>query len=178
MAVLFSKYSYRLLAATPEGEDPVAILQAAARDHIPVNPKSKSLTWALPSHDERPSIDEVIQEIQDQQWYRGQIADRRTFDAREAREGRSHVALQVFKRKIFAGSLDEPLSETIQEALRDARKINSLYLHQAAAINAIAKQRHVIVSTSTASGKSVIYQVLDCLLLKAFYDLTRNRSLC
>ena len=58
-----------------------------------------------------------------------------------------------------AGSLDEPLSETIQEALRDARKISSLYLHQATAVNAIAKKRHVIVSTSTASGKSVIYQV-------------------
>ncbi|KAG8217199.1 hypothetical protein J3R82DRAFT_5282 [Butyriboletus roseoflavus] len=93
--------------------------------------------------EERPSIDEVIQEIRDQEWYKDQIIDRRTFDAREAREG----------------NLDEPLSETIQQALRDARKITSLYSHQAAAINAIVKKRHVIVSTSTASGKSVIYQV-------------------
>ncbi|KAI9456100.1 hypothetical protein HD554DRAFT_2317614 [Boletus coccyginus] len=147
----FTRAVDELLAATPSGEDPIAILQAASRDHIPVNPRSKGLTGAVPSHDrltilgpgERPSVDEVIQEILDQDWYNGQIVDRRTFDAREAREG----------------SLDEPLSETIQQALSDARKINSLYSHQAAAINAIAEQRHVIVSTSTASGKSVIYQV-------------------
>ncbi|KAF8126549.1 DEAD H helicase [Boletus edulis] len=147
-----------LLAATPVGEDPVIFLQAAARDHIPVNPKSKSLTRAapprdvltIPSPEERPSIDEVIQELRDQEWYREQIVDHRTFEAREARQG----------------SLDQPLSETIQQALRDARKINSLYLHQAAAINSIAKKRHVIVSTSTASGKSVIYQVPLLMMLE------------
>ena len=67
-----------------------------------------------------------------------------------------------FQTDGFIGNLDEPLSETIQQALRDARKISSLYLHQAAAINAIANKSHVIVSTSTASGKSVIYQVFGC----------------
>ena len=55
--------------------------------------------------------------------------------------------------------LDSPLSETIEQALRDARKICSLYTHQVAAINALARGKNVIVSTSTASGKSVIYQV-------------------
>ena len=101
MPTLFSECFYRLLVATPVGEDPVALLQAAASDHIPVNPKSKSLTRTPPPHDkltipgpeERPSVDEVIQEIRDQEWYKGQIADRRTFDAREARQGRSHIAL-------------------------------------------------------------------------------------
>lgn len=52
-----------------------------------------------------------------------------------------------------------PLSETIMKALQDSRKITSLYSHQAAAIDAIARGKNVIVSTSTASGKSVIYQV-------------------
>ncbi|KAF8556873.1 P-loop containing nucleoside triphosphate hydrolase protein [Imleria badia] len=146
----FTRAVDELLAATPVGEDPVILLQAAANDHIPVNPKSNCPRAALPhekltipSPEERPSIDQVIQEIRDQEWYKGQIVDRRTFDAREAR----------------LGSLDKPLSETIQQALGDTRKISSLYLHQVAAINAIAKKRHVIVSTSTASGKSVIYQV-------------------
>jgi superfamily II DNA/RNA helicase len=54
---------------------------------------------------------------------------------------------------------DPPLSETILKALQDSRKITSLYSHQAAAIDAIARGKNVIVSTSTASGKSVIYQV-------------------
>jgi replicative superfamily II helicase len=44
-------------------------------------------------------------------------------------------------------------------ALQGSRKITSLYSHQAAAIDAIARGKNVIVSTSTASGKSVIYQV-------------------
>jgi len=39
-----------------------------------------------------------------------------------------------------------------------ARNISTLYTHQAAAINAIQEARNVVVSTSTASGKSVIYQ--------------------
>ena len=55
--------------------------------------------------------------------------------------------------------LDPPLSDTIVQALRDARKIHSLYTHQVAAINALDRGKNVIVSTSTASGKSVIYQV-------------------
>jgi ATP-dependent helicase YprA (DUF1998 family) len=55
--------------------------------------------------------------------------------------------------------LDSPLSKTIEQALRNARKISSLYTHQVAAINALARGKNVIVSTSTASGKSVIYQV-------------------
>lgn len=56
-------------------------------------------------------------------------------------------------------ALDPPLSKTIAQALLDARKIKSLYTHQVAAINALAQRKNVIVSTSTASGKSVIYQV-------------------
>lgn len=57
------------------------------------------------------------------------------------------------------GILDAPLSETIKQALNTARNIRDLYVHQASAINALAQGKHVIVSTSTASGKSVIYQV-------------------
>lgn len=52
-----------------------------------------------------------------------------------------------------------PLSNNIQKGLKEARGIMKLYSHQAAAINAVAAGKHVIVSTATASGKSVIYQV-------------------
>lgn len=55
--------------------------------------------------------------------------------------------------------LAEPVSDNIWTALRGSRKITSLYTHQVAAINALSEGQHVIVSTSTASGKSVIYQV-------------------
>ena len=50
-------------------------------------------------------------------------------------------------------------------ALESSRKITSFYTHQAAAIDAVREGKHVIVSTSTASGKSVIYQV--CILFQA-----------
>ena len=56
-------------------------------------------------------------------------------------------------------NLDPALSGTISRALRDSRKITTLYAHQVSAIKSLAQHRHVIVSTSTASGKSVIYQV-------------------
>ena len=52
-----------------------------------------------------------------------------------------------------------PLSDNVLTGLKSARNIQSLYTHQVAAINALANGQHVIVSTSTASGKSVIYQV-------------------
>ncbi|KAJ8595607.1 DEAD H helicase [Rhizopogon salebrosus TDB-379] len=149
----FEEAVNELIEATPEGEVSVDLLQAAARDHIPVNPSAKkalaatsvgdSQNMIIPEPEDRPSIDEVIFELQEQAWYRNQIVDRRTFEAKEPVEG----------------LLDEPFSNTIQQALRESRNITSLYYHQAAAINAIAQRKHVIVSTSTASGKSVIYQV-------------------
>lgn len=57
------------------------------------------------------------------------------------------------------GVLDPPLSESIRQALHSARNITELYTHQVAAIGALSQGKDVIVSTSTASGKSVIYQV-------------------
>jgi hypothetical protein len=55
--------------------------------------------------------------------------------------------------------LEPGLSENIKHALKVARGIEQLYIHQVAAIDALSQRQHVIVSTSTASGKSVIYQV-------------------
>jgi ATP-dependent helicase YprA (DUF1998 family) len=60
---------------------------------------------------------------------------------------------------LFLVELDPPLSDTIIQALHSSRNITSLYSHQVEAISAIHRGRNVIVSTATASGKSVIYQV-------------------
>ncbi|OJA19678.1 hypothetical protein AZE42_06950 [Rhizopogon vesiculosus] len=149
----FEEAVNELIEATPEGEVSMDLLQAAARDHIPVNPSAKkalaatsvgdSKNMTIPDPEDRDSIDDIILELKEQEWYQNQIVDRRTFEA----------------KKSIEGILDEPLSNTIQQALRESRNISSLYYHQAAAINAIAQKKHVIVSTSTASGKSVIYQV-------------------
>jgi DEAD/DEAH box helicase domain-containing protein len=49
------------------------------------------------------------------------------------------------------------LPEAVVEALK-SRNIHELYIHQVAAIQSINQGKNVVVSTSTASGKSIIYQ--------------------
>ncbi|KAJ7093176.1 P-loop containing nucleoside triphosphate hydrolase protein [Mycena epipterygia] len=141
----FSQAVNELILAMNGADDPVAFLKVAARDHIPINPSEPASwpTFAIPEPMNRPSINDVVAEIMQQTWYSDQIVERRTVDAKVGQ----------------IGTLDSPLSDTILLALQNSRKISSLYTHQAAAINAIRRQSHVIVSTSTASGKSVIYQV-------------------
>jgi DEAD/DEAH box helicase domain-containing protein len=156
------------MKATPEGEVSMDLLQAAARDHIPVNPSAKkalppndSQNLIIPEPKDRPSIDVILLEIQKQQWYKNQIVDRRTFEEKVAIEGSKILCGSLMSDNVYSGLLAEPLSHTIQQALRESRNITSLYYHQAAAVNAIAQRKHVIVSTSTASGKSAIYQVIS-----------------
>ncbi len=57
------------------------------------------------------------------------------------------------------GTLNRPLSQDLTKALEEARGVNCFYTHQADAINAFWNGKHVVASTSTASGKSIIYQV-------------------
>ncbi|KAI0797837.1 P-loop containing nucleoside triphosphate hydrolase protein [Abortiporus biennis] len=158
----FEEAVNELLSATSAEGDPVEMLQAAARDHIPINPnKSKGkgkqrAEQIVPDPEHRPAIDDVITEIQEEDWYAEQIIHRETFDAKSGANA----------------SLDPPLSESIQQALKDARKITSLYTHQVAAINALSQNKNVIVSTSTASGKSVIYQVPLLRFLEEDLDAT------
>ncbi len=65
----------------------------------------------------------------------------------------------------FIGELSRPISLELTNALLSARAISKVYSHQAKAINDLWDNKHVIVSTSTASGKSLIYQlpVIDAL---------------
>ncbi|KAL0947334.1 hypothetical protein HGRIS_013453 [Hohenbuehelia grisea] len=149
---LFLRAVNDLIVVSSSGEDPVSMIQAAGRDHIPIDPSAKSLPdlikasashLTVPDHDNRPSIEAVLSEVKVQTWYREQIVESRQFEPRLAKEGQ----------------LSNPLSEPILDALQSSRGISSLYVHQTSAIDAIEEGHNVIVSTSTASGKSVIYQV-------------------
>ncbi len=51
-----------------------------------------------------------------------------------------------------------PLAPVTESMLR-ANGINGLYLHQAKAIDAVRDGRNVVIATSTASGKSLIYNI-------------------
>jgi DEAD/DEAH box helicase domain-containing protein len=76
----------------------------------------------------------------------------------------SHVE-HVPARKAHYGRLNMPLPEPLQEALQ-ASGVTRPYTHQAEAINAIREGHNVVVTTSTASGKTLCYNlpVLETML--------------
>lgn len=100
-----------MLAATPAADDPVALLQAAARDHIPVNPDHKGdyLTvdetghMPVPSPEDRASVHDILVELEGQRWYKDQIVERRTIDAREGQTGSWLIIIDLGRCLMFAG---------------------------------------------------------------------------
>ncbi|CAE6397294.1 unnamed protein product [Rhizoctonia solani] len=156
-----------IAACAVTSEDPVTLVTSAAHDHIPINPasilqgvhSSSSGAPVIPSSTERPSVESVIQNLKDSyefRPYREQIVHERIFDKREAHWGK----------------LTHPISENVASALKTARGVTGFYSHQASAINSIWDGKNVIVSTSTASGKSVIYQVPILCALEKDKDVT------
>ncbi|KAF8275225.1 DEAD/H helicase [Lactarius quietus] len=142
---IFSGSVEVLLQACSDTEDAINLLVASAQDHIPLTASTGDEVESpnILDPENRRSINDIIEEIYEQKWYQNQIKYRRIFDAKTG----------------SIGTVDPPLSDPIRAALRDARKISALYSHQATAIAALSQGKNVIVSTSTASGKSVIYQV-------------------
>ena len=114
------RHEIRLLKATPEGEDPVALLKAAASDHLPVHPGAKDVAPGpsqsdsqrkyreVPEPDERPSIEDVILEIEQQEWYKEQIAYKNVVDAKEGRSGPCFPPGRIVGRMLIAYSLFGP----------------------------------------------------------------------
>ncbi|KAF8906023.1 DEAD/H helicase [Gymnopilus junonius] len=138
-----------LLAATPAGDDPVNLLVTAGRTYVPVNHSSPDAPKEISIPEERATVGQIITDIKGSIWYKDQIVYRCLVSAKLAQ----------------AGILDPPISPTIAAAVLQSRNIRALYTHQVDAIQAMRRGKHVVVSTSTASGKSVIYQVplLACL---------------
>ncbi|KAJ5006802.1 hypothetical protein K4K57_011049 [Colletotrichum sp. SAR 10_99] len=131
--------------------DPEQALSKAAEAFIPVStapedPPEKSL-GALPESipTERKSIPEIVQELKDSPWYTGQIVPdgHRVFEPQEA----------------VYGDLNFLLSQDLVNALYNAKGITQFFAHQAEAINGLLGGQHVVVATSTSSGKSLIYQL-------------------
>lgn len=134
---------------------------------------SQTAPLKVPTPENRPSVNEVIQYMQEDERYQGQIVDRRTFHAKEAKEGKCFQGIAFWDCfNIDTGFLDEPLSQSITQSLRNSRTVTSFYTHQAEAVNSIFQKKHVIVSTSTASGKSLIYQVRATYILNNPMALT------
>lgn len=139
-----------LSECTESGVDAVESIKAQYHPHVPVQansgsvePVASSLPLEIPK--ERKSIAEIIEEIKASDMYADQIVPggHRIFPPQEP---------------IF-GDLSFQLSQTLVNALYTAHNIERLYSHQAEAINNLHDGHHVIVSTSTSSGKSLIYQI-------------------
>ncbi|KAF1976399.1 P-loop containing nucleoside triphosphate hydrolase protein [Bimuria novae-zelandiae CBS 107.79] len=135
-----------------EGRDAVTHLQQISLPYIPMPSESRSgtpgpertlLPPTIPT--ERKAIPEIIEEIKTLEWYTGQIVPdgHRVFDPQ----------LPIY------GELNFQMSQSLVNALYNTRNIEQLYAHQAEAINNLYEGHNVIVSTSTSSGKSLIYQI-------------------
>ncbi|KAH8597099.1 DEAD/DEAH box helicase-like protein [Bisporella sp. PMI_857] len=135
-----------------EGLDSEETLQIESESYIPVPSISRSTTpkldfSTLPKSipTKRKSIPEIIKELRESEWYTNQIVPdgHRVFDPQVA----------------VYGDLNFQLSQDLVNALYNAKNITQLYAHQAEAINNLHDGHHVIVATSTSSGKSLIYQI-------------------
>lgn len=135
-----------------EGVDPVENLRRIAQEYDPIPSDNGGNTPAaevakpsptIPT--ERQSVAQIIAEIKSMDWYTGQIVPdgHRVFDP---------------QRAIFS-DLKFQLSQNLVNALYNTKNITQLYSHQAEAINNLHDGFNVIVSTSTSSGKSLIYQI-------------------
>ncbi|KAK8431782.1 hypothetical protein IWX49DRAFT_607613 [Phyllosticta citricarpa] len=133
--------------------DPVSKLLDEYVSYLPIPSKSRSTTPGpsdkskLPSiiPSERKSIPEIVAEIKSLEWYTNQIVPdgHRVFDPQPP----------------IYGDLKFELSQNLVNAMYNTRNITQLYAHQAEAINNLHDGHNVIVSTSTSSGKSLIYQI-------------------
>lgn len=147
-----------LAACKAKDEDPVQLLIDAAHDHVPLNPETATRTegdtpqkkrirleFLMKNPEHRPSVADVIEEMKIAPWWKDQIVPggHKVFDERPAK----------------TGELKYLLSQAVVNALYATHGIEHFYAHQAEALNALHEQKNVIVSTSTSSGKSLIYQL-------------------
>ncbi|KAL4749715.1 hypothetical protein BDW72DRAFT_204497 [Aspergillus terricola var. indicus] len=143
-----------LVGCEDEGVNAVERLEGEKDRFIPVLPDngtkkglvdglSSKVTGPIPR--DRKTMAEIIEEIRCLDWYTGQIVPdgHRAFDAQPA----------------IYGDLRFALSQDLVNALYNTKGITRFYSHQAEAINHLHDGRNVIISTSTSSGKSLIYQV-------------------
>ncbi|RME47450.1 MAG: DEAD/DEAH box helicase, partial [Chloroflexi bacterium] len=103
------------------------------------------------------NLDQLVQHLTQQSFYRDQIVHVERIPARGARYGR----------------LRRGLPPALQDALKSIG-VRRFYTHQAQAINAAREGHNVVVATSTASGKTLTYNVP---VLEAVLSIPHARAL-
>ena len=64
----------------------------------------------------------------------------------------------ISPRRASYGKLNEPLHPALQDCL-DTHGFSRLYSHQALAVNHVRAGKNVIIATTSASGKSLVYNI-------------------
>ncbi|KAI8825600.1 uncharacterized protein EV422DRAFT_132826 [Fimicolochytrium jonesii] len=136
-----------------EKTDPVEKVRDLALGAVPTEPNQLHYTnTAFPDSNlpsDLPAVPTslvaLIEDLKKEPFYDGQIVD-------------NGLVVQPHREAEYEDS-NNPLSDEIAHALREASGIERLYTHQAQAINAVEEGFNIIVSTSTSSGKSLIYQL-------------------
>ncbi|KAF2663998.1 P-loop containing nucleoside triphosphate hydrolase protein [Microthyrium microscopicum] len=150
-----SAVNYHLNTCASEVVDPVEELILKSADFVPTQPRSRSMTpivqrsrlpAAIPEPEDRASIPDIIDELKRTAgFYTSQIVPdgHRVFAAQEP----------------IYGELNFQLSQNLVNALYHTKSIEKFFSHQAEALNNLHDGHDVIISTSTSSGKSLIYQL-------------------
>ena len=132
--------------------DPIQTICDTAKSYVPIPAALEAEETVLQPAKlpaitpfDRPSISEIIAWIKSLEWYTGQIVPNghRVFDPQDP----------------VYGDLNFQLSQNLVNTLYNTKSITKFYFHQAEAINNLYDGYNVIISTSTSSGKSLIYQV-------------------
>ncbi|MDH4223303.1 MAG: DEAD/DEAH box helicase [candidate division Zixibacteria bacterium] len=87
-------------------------------------------------------MNEIIEQLKKYKWYRGQIVDLKVTPAKSGKYS----------------EITPPLSPSLQHYL-DFKKINKLYSHQIKSIEKIREGKNLIITTGTASGKTLAFNL-------------------
>ncbi|KAJ1894674.1 ATP-dependent 3'-5' DNA helicase [Kickxella alabastrina] len=113
-----------------------------------------------PNNDSAPSIRDFLAELRVADFYQNQIVEEATVVTPAVDAQYQPLVLSPPTPSPLPQSFPPAVgSDSIWDTLRSVRNIDQLYSHQAQAIGAILQGRSVVVSTATASGKSLIYQL-------------------
>lgn len=164
----FVKAVSKFLALCTEDQNPTELLTERAQPHLPheivhIDPiEAMKQNKMINRLSERPKISLLIEEIKKDPSYRDQIVENGLFE--------------LPPREPKFGDLNFEFPEPVSAALLTNKKVERFYSHQASALNAINDGNHVVVTTSTSSGKSLIYQVPAMKVLYEYIESQEDQS--
>ncbi|KAI8994891.1 P-loop containing nucleoside triphosphate hydrolase protein [Pilobolus umbonatus] len=136
--------------------DPEDHLISERMKHIPVT--NEPPLKVTPDQNTHPTMAAIIEGMKSQHFYHDQLKD---------------TNRRIYPKKDPIYSNIDNIHPEIVSAL-SRRHITQLYIHQTEALKGLHNNQHIIVSTSTASGKSLIYQIP---VIESLLDDSKNTAM-